>query len=47
MKGIWLDTTKGATHYMTEELFRHHPPSWVATMRPTVTVGRHVFLKSH
>ena len=38
------DVTEGACHYMTRDRYLHDPPPWAKTMRPLVTLGRHVFL---
>lgn len=43
--GDCRDTVKGATHYLTRDLFEHNPPRWVALMRVMAAVGAHVFLK--
>ncbi len=36
------DVTRGATHYGADWLERK--PGWMASMRQTVQIGRHVFL---
>lgn len=43
--GIILDATKGADHYMTEQLYRLATPKWARAMRETARIGSHVFLK--
>ena len=40
---LWLDVTKGATHYYS--VFLKQPPSWVRNMVCTAHIGNHIFFK--
>lgn len=43
--GTLLDNTKGATHYLTRELFATAPPSWISGRLPVCQYGHHLFFK--
>lgn len=44
LDGAWTrDLVKGATHYMTRELWLRKPPPWARGVVPVATVGSHVF----
>lgn len=41
----FVDSVKGATHYLTTSLYATHPPSWAAHARVLVQLGSHVFFR--
>lgn len=41
--GHLLDITRGATHYMTRELWESKPPKWAIGRTPLIGIGAHVF----
>lgn len=44
ISGAVIDNTRGATHYLTTDLLRAHPPSWAAKQPVLTVIGRHSFL---
>lgn len=45
LRGVLQDITSGATHYLTERLYRTAPPKWARMMTVTATLGAHVCLR--
>jgi spore germination cell wall hydrolase CwlJ-like protein len=41
--GTLPDCTKGATHYITTELYHRAPPSWARNATPLCTLGNQTF----
>jgi len=44
IQGVILDPVKGATHYLTRQLFDTRPPSWAVHDKVVAEIGNHVFL---
>jgi Cell wall hydrolyses involved in spore germination len=44
--GEFVDNTKGATHYLTSQLYRDAPPAWAVNQRVLAAIGSHVFLRA-
>jgi hypothetical protein len=42
LSGEIRDITRGATHYVTRELFRQRPPVWTSQARIVAEIGAHV-----
>jgi len=38
------DRAQGSTHYLTQDLYRDHPPIWATRLRWVADLGSHVFL---
>lgn len=44
--GELLDRTKGASHYLTVDLYETAPPTWARDVREVLTLGTQVFLRA-
>lgn len=38
------DNTRGATHYLTSNLYHTNPPAWASSGKVTLALGAHTFL---
>ena len=43
VKNHLQDIVRGATHYMTRELWESKPPKWAVGLTPVIGIGGHVF----
>lgn len=45
LAGMFHDTVRGSTHYLTAALFASHPPAWAAGQTPACKVNEHLFFR--
>jgi N-acetylmuramoyl-L-alanine amidase len=45
MDGVFVDTVKGATHYVTRALYEQQPPVWARGVPIVAEVGGHIFFR--